>query len=50
LIRLVYLFMVRVFGWLLFLAREDAGKDVQLPRPLFRCARAACQHVVGHMQ
>jgi hypothetical protein len=27
LIRLVYLFMVRVFGWLLVLARNDAAKD-----------------------
>jgi putative transposase len=30
LIRPVYLLMVRVFGWLLVLARSDAAKDAEI--------------------
>ena len=30
LIRLIYLFVVRVFGWLVLLARDSAAKDAEI--------------------
>ena len=30
LIRLIYLFIVRAFGWLVLLARYDAAKDAEI--------------------
>jgi putative transposase len=31
LIRVLYLFMVRVFGWLALLARSGTSKEVEIP-------------------
>ena len=30
LIRLIYIFLVRVFGWLVLLVRSDAAKDAEI--------------------
>ena len=30
LVRLTYLFMIRVFGWLVLLTRNDAAKDAEI--------------------
>ena len=34
LIRLIYVFVVQVFGWLAFSARSDAAKNAEMPRDL----------------
>jgi hypothetical protein len=54
LIRFVCLFMVRVFGWLLLLARSDAAKDAEILvlRHEIRCCAdrspaVQCRKVLG---
>jgi hypothetical protein len=33
LIRLIYLLTIRVFGWLVLMARSDAAKDAEIRAP-----------------